>query len=99
MKVIFTKQHTEQKFHKNGKLWMEIPYVNDRIHGNVLEYYPNGQLQSIIPFTEGRPHGVAKKFSTEGELIHQICWFTGDIKEIYLVERENSVDFVQYSLN
>ncbi|MDH4128662.1 MAG: hypothetical protein OEV44_07920 [Spirochaetota bacterium] len=73
------KNAVEKKFFNNGKLRIEIPYFNGKIHGEMKEYYENGRLQNIIPFQNGLPHGSSKAFSLEGQLKHEVKWFMGKI--------------------
>ena len=55
-------------YDKNGLLYYEIPYVNDKNHGVEKWYYANGQISLEIPYVNGKKHGIEKKYYENGKL-------------------------------
>ena len=59
----------ERWYYKNGNLWSETPFKNDKIEGIEKWYYENGNLKEEIPYKNGKTHGDVKYYTENGKLL------------------------------
>lgn len=60
---------TERTYHRNGRIYQEVPFVKGKIHGLIREWHKNGTLAKEIPMKEGVRHGVCKEWNDAGQLL------------------------------
>jgi uncharacterized protein len=48
------------------------PYVDGKIHGNMIQYYSSGKVKSKTKFSKGIKHGKMKVYDKNGEVIKTI---------------------------
>lgn len=59
-------------FWKNGNIWCDGYFKNNKQHGQCRVYFSNGKLRHIGNFFEGYPKGPEKEYYNNGQL-----WFDG----------------------
>lgn len=75
----------ENRYHDNGMLFKEIPYINGVVEGIVCEYNENGVLVNENNYKNNKSHGSIKKFYDNGKLEYKA-----------IAENGNIVDATQY---
>jgi hypothetical protein len=83
-KVVFQKT-----YHKNGKLFEEIPIVNGKAHGLKKEYYDNGAIRLEVPYSDGLIQGTVKFYHPDGKLYSETPRVDGKIEGIVKKYHEN----------
>lgn len=63
--------------YKNGNIKALVPYVNEKVHGIVYEFWENKEIKSKIHMKIGANHGLEEKFYKMGELIYEAQWANG----------------------
>ena len=58
----------EIKRYANGSGWIEIPFLNGKIHGMEKWYDKYENLVQEFPYINDKRHGVAKEYDENGEL-------------------------------
>lgn len=62
-------EKVERIYHRNGRVFQEVPFAGGRIDGLVREWYRNGTLAREVPMKDGVRHGVCKQWNEKGELL------------------------------
>ena len=52
--------------HPNGQKAMEMPFQNDRIDGQVVEWYTNGNKKASTVYSSGIEQGSSSNFTNPG---------------------------------
>ena len=60
---------TERTYHRNGRIYQEVPFVKGKIHGLIREWHKNGALAKEVPMKEGVRHGVCKEWNDAEQLL------------------------------
>lgn len=63
------KAEVKRTYHRNGRLFQEVPFVGDEINGVVREWHKNGTLVKEVPMMNGLRHGLCKEWNEKGELL------------------------------
>lgn len=71
--------YSKQKGQKGEKLCLklEVPYVEDQLHGEQKSYYPSGKIQGQEHYCHGLLHGVQRRWDENGQLIFFLEWKDG----------------------
>ena len=59
----------ERTFHRNGRVFQEVPFVGGKINGVLREWHRNGVLVKEVPMKDGVRHGICKQWNDKGELL------------------------------
>ena len=59
----------ERTYHRNGRVFQEVPFAGRKIDGVVREWHRNGILAREVPMKDGVRHGVCKQWNEKGELL------------------------------
>ena len=62
------KTGTWSWYNKSGLKLRHVPYINNKIHGDVLAYYPSGTISSKTQYSEGLRNGQMTKWYSTGEI-------------------------------
>lgn len=65
------KTGTAKQYDKDGVLLFEIPYVDDKINGNVNEYYKSGAIKSVTGYNNGNK-GVRINYDENGNPTYSV---------------------------
>lgn len=63
------EEEVERTFHRNGRVFQEIPFVGGVINGVLREWHRNGVLAKEVPMKDGLRHGICKQWNDKGELL------------------------------
>jgi antitoxin component YwqK of YwqJK toxin-antitoxin module len=61
----------EKLYHKNGKLWKELPYKNNQIDGIAREYDEDGKTQAQFTYKNEKLDGSFKRYYGNGNKKNQ----------------------------
>lgn len=61
----------------NERKASEVPFKDDKRHGQAKLFYVSGQLMRAIDFQDGVIHGSVKNFQTDGSVINDDTYETG----------------------
>ncbi|MBN2349722.1 MAG: hypothetical protein JXJ22_12820 [Bacteroidales bacterium] len=62
------KQGKSQQFYPNGRLFEEIYWVNDKKHGDWIQYFENGKNKMLAKYTDGQLSGEFIVFNVAGKV-------------------------------
>ncbi len=102
-----------KKFYPDGKLFIEMTYVNDSVNGVEKVYYENGKLKEEFTHKMGKYDGPFKYYFEDGKIMqegmHVNNFIKGDLKSFYpngqikeivmFEENEENGPFVEYYEN
>lgn len=63
------REEIERIYHRNGRVFQEVPFVGGKINGVIREWHRNGILAKEVPMKDGVRHGVCKQWNEKGELL------------------------------
>lgn len=63
------KEKIERIYHRNGRVFQEVPFVGGKINGPIREWHKNGVLAKEVPMKDGVRDGVCKQWNDKGELL------------------------------
>lgn len=63
------KEDVERTYHRNGRVFQEVPFVAGKINGVIREWHRNGVLAKEVPMKEGVRHGTCKQWNDKGDLL------------------------------
>lgn len=63
------KEEVERTFHRNGRVFQEVPFFGGEINGVLREWHRNGVLAKEVPMKDGLRHGICKQWNDKGELL------------------------------
>src|SRR5262245_25091696 len=63
------KEEVERTFHRNGRVFQEVPFVGGEINGVLREWHRNGTLAKEVPMKNGLRHGICKQWNDKGEIL------------------------------
>lgn len=63
------KPEIERIYHRNGRVFQEVPFLGGKINGVIREWHKNGVLAKEVPMKNGVRHGVCKQWNDKGELL------------------------------
>jgi antitoxin component YwqK of YwqJK toxin-antitoxin module len=63
------EEEVERTFHRNGRVFQEVPFVGGEINGVLREWHRNGVLAKEVPMKDGLRHGICKQWNDKGELL------------------------------
>ncbi len=66
------KNGRAKEYFKNGKVSMEIDYVDDLKHGTLTRYYETGLVFKELTYEEGKQTGIEKRYKSNGKLTAEI---------------------------
>jgi antitoxin component YwqK of YwqJK toxin-antitoxin module len=66
-----------------GKIQTEIPYRDDKIHGQLRQYYENGEVMSMITYENGNQQGLMMTFFENGMKQLETNYDGGKIHGVY----------------
>lgn len=61
----------ERSYHRNGRLFQEVPFVAGKVNGVIREWHKNGTLAKEVPMKDGLRHGLCKEWNEKGDLLGQ----------------------------
>ncbi len=64
-------------FH-GGVLVRQATYVDDRLHGEVLDYHANGRVRERVPHQNDLPHGIAIRYHKNGNVKEKLRFHLGE---------------------
>lgn len=67
-KALKIKNGINKIYHINGKLKIDINYVNDRIEGELVNYYDTGKQKSSTQYINGEKNGKAYGYDESGTM-------------------------------
>lgn len=71
------KEVVERTFHRNGRIFQEVPFVGGQINGLIREWHRNGVLAKEVPMKNGVRNGICKQWNDKGELLGTFEMTTG----------------------
>jgi hypothetical protein len=63
------EEEIERTYHRNGRVFQEVPFVGGEINGVIREWHRNGILAKEVPMKGGVRHGTCKQWNDKGELL------------------------------
>ncbi len=63
------EEEVERTFHRNGRVFQEVPFVGGEINGVLREWHRNGVLAKEVPMKDGLRHGICKQWNEKGEIL------------------------------
>ena len=66
------------KYHPNGEVATEIPYIDGYIDGILREFYNDGTLQSQCRYTLDKKNGLFSAYYPQGQLKINQTWINGE---------------------
>jgi hypothetical protein len=63
------EEEVERTFHRNGRVFQEVPFVGGEINGVLREWHRNGVLAKEVPMKDGLRHGICKQWNDKGEIL------------------------------
>ena len=81
------KKHGPYRAFRNGVLYEEATFENDRKVGEALFYYPTGELQKRIPFVDGKEEGEGFEYAPDGRIISLFRYKEGNLLRSERVNR------------
>jgi hypothetical protein len=63
------EEEVERTFHRNGRVFQEVPFVGGEINGVLREWHRNGVLAKEVPMKDGLRHGICKQWNDKGKLL------------------------------
>lgn len=55
-------------YNRSGLKLREVPYIDNKIHGEVLSYYPTGEISSKSQYSKGLREGKMTRWYNTGEI-------------------------------
>jgi antitoxin component YwqK of YwqJK toxin-antitoxin module len=79
------KEKIQKSYWRNGQLWREVNYINDKKEGNYKVYWYNGQLYSKVNFINDKKEGIQKSYTRNGQLYSKVNYINDNwnTKNIY----------------
>ena len=65
-------------YYANGNIKSEIPYVDGKRNGTVINYYQNGNVNSKIDYCDGKINGYVRTYFENGDLESQETYTNGE---------------------
>ena len=65
----------------DGKLRLEVPYLDGYRHGTEREWYPSGQLKMQREIAHGAVQGAAREWAEDGRLLVEATYDHGKLIE------------------
>lgn len=63
------EEEIERTFHRNGRVFQEVPFVGGQINGVIREWHRNGNIAREVPMKDGVRQGICKQWNDKGELL------------------------------
>jgi antitoxin component YwqK of YwqJK toxin-antitoxin module len=74
------KRQGEIKFQApDGRIMRSEPYLDDRLHGVVTNFYPNGEKRSTESYVHGVEHGDWRIWTEKGKLLVRLSKIHGEL--------------------
>jgi antitoxin component YwqK of YwqJK toxin-antitoxin module len=87
-------------YDRSGYLESEYEYVNDEIHGQVVEYHPNKVVKVKLYYDHGKKHGLYQQYFTNGKMHTQGWYAQGLTQQRWLSYHPNgAIKSDEYFLN
>lgn len=64
-------------FH-GGVLVRQATYVDDLLHGELLDYHANGRVRERVPHESDQPHGIAVRYHKNGKVKEKLRFHHGE---------------------
>ena len=66
-------------FYPSGKLWWDVPYINDKTNGVQKKYYESGSLEMEVLYKDAVPVGVERWYYENGKVKTEFFYTKGKI--------------------
>ena len=85
------KNGCAQYLDTNGRVIKEVYFIEDVPQDEILEYYSNGKLKKRTKIENGKEVGLALEYNESGEIITEVIYDNGFLKERNEYNRFNEI--------
>ena len=85
IKNYFIKDGEYKQYYKNGKLFEECNYKDNKLNGMYREYRNNGIIKKEMIYQDGIRNGFYKLYDNQGELIHEFYYINDKINGLHKI--------------